>query len=240
MKTLCVAVLTAVLLAGCGAPGSPTAIKGLPGLKGGFTALERPAHHEPILSKPAQGLTKHARPMPEPDAPTQGLTKKDVSSVAGAAYAQAFKAKTPTEVQQIAKLALEKIKSSIGKESKLQAVVKFAQQLINKSEVSDPEDGRRLALWPLHFLKQGCSGTDDPMFFEMNAMLLESMLNWQDGLAVGLVALDLLEDHPDGYVKTMVAKAATQFRNPKIGLEDSYKITLATFKEIQATLLVLK
>lgn len=235
MKHISLLLLLAATLAGCGVTAAPTATR----IAGqGFQA--RAIDHGAVLQKPSTGEKKRAQPLPQPEPPKQGLTKKDVTTVAASAYAEAFAAKTPAEAVAIAKLGLEKIHLVAPANSPIQGVVKFAQLTIAQTEVSDPENARRIALWPLHFLKKGVAGVKDPMFFEMTATMMESMLNWQDGLALGLVTLDYLGDHPDGYVKTMAAKAAAKFRSPKVTLEESYKLTLATLKDIQETLATVK
>lgn len=228
MKHIALTLVAALVLAGCGTLNAPTGAR-----------LTGSTFQARTIDRPSTGEKKHVISLPAPEMPRQGLTKKDVTSVATSAYAEAFAAKTPAEAVAIAKLGLEKIHVVAPANSPVQTVVKFAQLAIAQTEVSDPENARRIALWPLHFLKKGVGGIKDPMFFEMTATMMESMLNWQDGLAFGLVTMDFLEDHPDGYVKTMIAKAAAKFRSPKVTLEESYKLTLQTFKDIQDTLATL-
>jgi hypothetical protein len=235
LKHISLVVLAAIVLSACGVAPAPTATRTA------MSALQaRATDHGPILSKPSAGLPKRAEPLPQPEPPRQGITKKDAATIAGSAYAQAFAAKTPAEAIATAKLALEKIEAGLPTNSSLHAVVRYARTAIAETEVSDPENARRIALWPLHYLKKGVQGVKDPLFFEMTAIMMESMLNWQDGLALGLVTLDYLGDHPDGYVKTMAAKAYAKFRSPKVDLEASYKLTLQTMKDIQETLEALK
>ncbi len=234
MKHMTLVLLAAFALAGCGINPAPTASRAA------AQTLQARADHGPILSKPSSGQHKKVEPLPAPDPLRQGISKKDVASVAGDAYAAAFAAKTPAEAIATAKLGLEKVKAMVPARSEVQGVIKFAQLAMAKTEVSDPENARRIALWPLHYLKKGVTGVKDPLFFEMSAIMMESMLNWQDGLALGLVTLDFLDGHPDGYVKTMVAKAHAKFRSPKVSLEDSYKLTVQTLKDIQDTLEALK
>lgn len=234
MKHIALVLAAAFALTACGVAPAPTAGRLA------AAALAARADHGPILNKPSAGLKKKVEPLPQPEPPRQGITKKDLATVAGDAYAQAFAAKTPAEAVAIAKLGLEKIKAMAPARSEVHGVLRFAQAAIAETEVSDPENARRIALWPLHFLKKGVAGVKDPLFFEMAAMMMESMLNWQDGLALGLVTLGFLDQHPDAYVKTMVAKANAKFRSPKVTLEESYKLTIQALKEIQDTLETLK
>lgn len=235
MKPIALVLLAAFVLAGCGVSPAPTASR-----MAAHGLQARGADHGPILAKPSTGQAKQAIPLPAPDPLRQGITKKDLASVAGDAYAKAFAAKTPAEAVATAKLALEKLDAMAPARSELRAVLKFAELAIAEVEVSDPENARRIALWPLHFIKKGLTGVKDPVFFEMTATMMESMLNWQDGLALGLVTMDFLDAHPDEYVKTMVAKAHAKFRSPKVTLQDSYKLTIQTLKDIQDTLETLK
>ena len=226
MKYIALTLVAAILLAGC-----KTAAPGAARLSGSSDFSARA-----IVERPSTGEKKIATPLPQPEMPRQGLTKQNVQTIAASAYLEAFNAKTPVEAMAIAKLALEKIHVVAPFNSSVQGVLRYAHKAIAETDVSDPENARRIALWPLHFLKKGVGGVKDPMFFEMTATMMESMVNWQDGLKLGLVTINFLEDHPDGYVKTMVAKAAAKFRNPKITLEESYKLTLQTFKDIHDTL----
>jgi hypothetical protein len=214
-KTL-VAMLSLVLLSGCGTHANPT------GVQAASRTLAVREAGKPVVDPP------------KPQAPRQGFTKADQTGIATTAYAEAFAAKTPAEAHKIAAGALEKIAALKPKSKLATDVVPFAQALL-KADVKDNESARRVALWPLLYISKGLDDAENPVFFEMAAKVMESMLNWKDGLAVGLVALDVLQESDNGYVKTMAAKAFVAFKNPRLDPQDGYKNTLATFKEIGET-----
>jgi hypothetical protein len=214
-KTL-VALLGLVLLTGCGTTMSPA------GVQANARTLAVREAGKPVVDPP--------KPLP----PRQGFSKSDVTAIATDAYAQAFAAKTPAEAHKIAANALEKIAALKPKTKLANDVVPYAQAVL-KADVKEAESARRLALWPLLYISKGLEDAENPVFFEMAAKVMESMLNWKDGLAVGLVTLDVLQDSDNGYVKTMAAKAFVAFKNPRVEPQDGYKNTLATLKEIGDT-----
>ncbi|MDB5099700.1 MAG: hypothetical protein JWM80_4121 [Cyanobacteria bacterium RYN_339] len=216
MQKSLVALLSLVLLSGCG---TTTSLTGTPVASRTLAVREA---GKPVVDPP------------RPVAPRQGFTKADVTSIATEAYAQAFAAKTPVEAHKIAGNALEKIAALKPKSKLANDVIPYALAVL-KTEVKEAESDRRLALWPLLYISKGLDDAETPVFFEMAAKVMESMVNWKDGLAVGLVTLDVLQQSDNGYVKTMAAKAFVAFKSPRLEAQDGYKNTLATLKEIGET-----
>ena len=216
MQKSLVALLTLVVLSGCGTTTSPF------GVKAPSRTLAVRAAGKVVVDPPA--------PLPA----RQGFSKSDITSIATDAYAHAFAAKTPAEAQKIAHNALEKIQALKPKSKLATVVVPYARAVL-KADVKEDESARRLALWPLLYISRGLDDAENPVFFELTAKVMESMINWKDGLAVGLVTLDVLQDSDNGYVKTMAQKAFVAFKNPRIEPQDGYKNTLETLKEIGQT-----
>lgn len=182
---------------------------------------------------------KHAVNPPAPLPPRQGFTVSDAASIATQAYATAFAAKTPADAQEAAKLALSKIAALVPGTNLATQVVPFAQAMM-ACKLTDAENQRRAALWPLLYISRGLSSTQDPQFFDCAAQVMKSMVNFQDGLAVGMASLNFLSDSSNGYVKTMVEKAFAAYKDPKTNLKDSYNLTLETLKDIGTTLNAVK
>jgi hypothetical protein len=216
MKKSIVALLGLVLLSGCGTTVNPV------GMQTTARALAVREAGKPVVDPP------------KPEPARQGFTKQDVLGIATDAYAHAFNAKTPAEAHKIAGAALEKIQALKPKSKLATDVVPYALAIL-KADVKETESDRRLALWPLLYISKGLDDAENPVFFEMAGKVMESMTNWKDGLAVGLVTLDVLQQADNGYVKTMAAKAFVAFKSPRLEAQDGYKNILATVKEIGDT-----
>lgn len=223
MRKSLLAVVAFALLTGCGTHAGPMA-----------TTLAGTA-----LAARAVDADKSAIPMPNPMPVRQGFTANDAASIANQAYTQAFAAKKPEDVQKIAATALDKIVALLPDSTLAKQVVPYAKAVLG-TKVADAENQRRVALWPLWYIAKGVTTSDDPAFFEMSTKVMESMVNWKDGLTVGLATLDFLKDAPNGYVKTMVEKAFAAYRDPKNDMQASYKEMVNTFKDISTTLKAVK
>ena len=222
MRQPLLAVVAFALLSGCGTHMSPMAGHAL--APNAFAAAE---------------AKKKAIDPPAPLPPRQAFSAGDAAAIATQAYAEAFATKDPKACQQVAETALEKMAALVPSSDLAKQIVPFAKAAL-KTNTTDPENARRLALWPMLYISKGLTNANDPTFFEMTAKLMQSMLNFKDGLQVGMTTLNYLEDSPNGYVKTMVAKAFATFRNPKVDTQATYKTTLATLEEIGQTLAATK
>lgn len=182
------------------------------------------------------------KPVVNPPAPgpiRQGFTTNDAAAIAGQAYTAAFNATSGAAAQQIAGLALQKIAALVPGTTLAVQIVPYAQAVL-QTPTTDDQNAKRVALWPLLYISKGLVSSDDPTFYELTAKVMQSMLNWNDGLAVGLATLNYLDDSPNGYVKTMVLKALASYRNPGTNIQGSYNVALTTLQEIGTTLAAIK
>jgi hypothetical protein len=210
------AVLAFALLSGCGTAMSPVAGKTV--------------NHSALGVRSADA-NKHSVAPPAPLPDRQAFSRNDVQTLATAAYADAYAAKTPAAAQKIVLLALEKIKVMVPGSGLAVEIVPYAENVM-KTQVANDEDTRRLALWPLNYISKGLETSADPRFFQMTEQVMEAMTSWQDGLAAGLTTLDYLNDSNNAMVKAEANKAIAEYRNPHNDLQESYKNTLAALKDI--------
>ena len=182
---------------------------------------------------------KHAIAPPAPLPVRQGFNPGDVQAIAKAAYAQAYSAPTSAAAQADATLALQKIQAIAPGSTLATQVVPYVESLM-QTKVGDDQDARRLALWPLLYISQGLASTGDPTFFELAGKTMQSMLNFNDGLAVGLATVNQLTGSSNGYVQTMAEKVVADYKNPQNDLKASYNDILSTLQQIDTTLAAIK